>query len=45
MRARAMGQEAPYGAAPRPVLDLVAFDPKKECTFFGYFLCCFGQRK
>ncbi|WP_205757489.1 hypothetical protein, partial [Lysobacter enzymogenes] len=30
MRTRAMGQDAPYGAAPRRVLDLVALDPKKR---------------
>ncbi|WP_217633531.1 hypothetical protein, partial [Lysobacter sp. yr284] len=45
MRTRAMGQDAPYGAAPRPVLDLVALDSKQQCLFFGYFLCGFGQRK
>ncbi|ALN57700.1 hypothetical protein GLE_2351 [Lysobacter enzymogenes] len=33
MRTRAMGQDAPYGAAPRPVLDLVALDPKKTRPF------------
>ncbi|SDY26208.1 hypothetical protein SAMN04487939_101521 [Lysobacter sp. yr284] len=33
MRTRAMGQDAPYGAAPRPVLDLVAFDSKKIKAF------------
>ncbi|MEI2431937.1 hypothetical protein RDV84_09055 [Lysobacter yananisis] len=37
MRARAMGQDVPYGAAPRPMLDLVAFD-LKQAFFFGYFL-------
>ncbi|MEI2432446.1 hypothetical protein RDV84_06495 [Lysobacter yananisis] len=37
MRARAMGQDVPYGAAPRKVLDLVAFD-LKQAFFFGYFL-------
>ncbi|WP_123649401.1 hypothetical protein [Lysobacter enzymogenes] len=37
MRTRAMGQDVPYGAAPRKVLDLVALDPKKQGLFFGYF--------
>ncbi|MEI2432280.1 hypothetical protein RDV84_07330 [Lysobacter yananisis] len=37
MRTRAMGQDVPYGAAPRKVLDLVAFD-LKQAFFFGYFL-------
>ncbi|ALN60191.1 hypothetical protein GLE_4850 [Lysobacter enzymogenes] len=37
MRACAMGQDAPYGAAPRRVLDLVACD-LKQAFFFGYFL-------
>ncbi|ALN58590.1 hypothetical protein GLE_3244 [Lysobacter enzymogenes] len=45
MRTRAMGQDVPYGAAPRPVLDLVALDPKKQGLFFGYFLCGLRQRK
>ncbi|MEI2430408.1 hypothetical protein RDV84_16905 [Lysobacter yananisis] len=45
MRTRAMGQDAPYGAAPRKVLDLVALDPKKQGLFFGYFLCGLRQRK
>ncbi|QWP77613.1 hypothetical protein J5226_04170 [Lysobacter sp. K5869] len=34
-----MGQDDPYGAAPRPVLDLVALDSKtRKAPFFGYFL-------
>ncbi|ALN57642.1 hypothetical protein GLE_2293 [Lysobacter enzymogenes] len=37
MRACAMGQDVPYGAAPRKVLDLVACD-LKQAFFFGYFL-------
>ncbi|ALN60397.1 hypothetical protein GLE_5056 [Lysobacter enzymogenes] len=37
MRACAMGQDVPYGASPRKVLDLVAFD-LKQAFFFGYFL-------
>ena len=33
MRARAMGQDAPYGAAPRKAQDLVALDSKKLMHF------------
>ncbi|WP_168356205.1 hypothetical protein [Lysobacter enzymogenes] len=44
MRACAMGQDAPYGAAPRRVLDLVAFD-LKPAFFFGYFLLARCQKK
>ena len=38
-RVRRRGMDAPYGAAPRPVLDLVALDSKTgKAPFFGYFL-------
>jgi hypothetical protein len=33
MRTRAMGQDAPYGAAPRPFRAIVALDPKKIRPF------------
>ncbi|ALN56581.1 hypothetical protein GLE_1224 [Lysobacter enzymogenes] len=36
-RVRRRGMDAPYGASPRPVLYLVAFD-LKQAFFFGYFL-------
>jgi len=36
-RVRRRGMDAPYGAAPRPVPDPVAFD-FKPAFFFGYFL-------
>ena len=42
MRTRALGQDAPYGAAPRRVLDLVSFD-LKQAFFFGYFLLSRGS--
>ncbi|QQQ01684.1 hypothetical protein [Lysobacter enzymogenes] len=45
MRTRDMGQDAPYGAAPRPFRAIVALDPKKQGLFFGYFLCGLRQRK
>ncbi|QQQ01143.1 hypothetical protein [Lysobacter enzymogenes] len=36
-RVRRRGMDAPYGASPRRVLDLVACD-LKQAFFFGYFL-------